>query len=151
MKKALVFVFAMSSLALWSQNNEQEAVQLAIEKFFEGFHQQDTLALQNSVSDAIVLQTISTDSLGSTVVRSESFNKFAQSIASIPKTMKFEEKLKSFSIQIDGNMANAWTPYEFWLRDEFHHCGVNSFQLVKYGEDWKIVYLIDTRRKEGCD
>ncbi len=79
------------------------------------------------------------------------YEKFVQGLISIPKTTTFEEKLKSFSIQIDGAMANAWTPYEFWLNGAFHHCGVNSFQLVKYGANWKIVYLIDTRRKEDCD
>jgi len=150
MKKSLIILCCLVSLATWGQANEKDAVQLAIETFFDGFHKQDTLALQKSVSEAIVLQTISKDSLGNTIVKVIPFNKFAQGIASIPKTTTFEEKLNSFSIQVDGNMANAWTPYEFWLNGAFHHCGVNSFQLVKHGTDWKIVYLIDTRRKEGC-
>ncbi len=47
-------------------------------------------------------------------------------------------------------MANAWTPYEFWYNGNFSHCGVNSFQLIKKDEKWKIIYLVDTRRKEGC-
>ncbi|UWX56421.1 hypothetical protein NYZ99_09635 [Maribacter litopenaei] len=56
-----------------------------------------------------------------------------------------------YSIQIDGAMANAWTPYEFRINDNFSHCGVNSFQMVKLEGEWKIIYLIDTRRKEGCE
>lgn len=47
-------------------------------------------------------------------------------------------------------MANAWTNYEFWLNDEFHHCGVNSFQLLKEDDIWKIIYLVDIRRVEDC-
>jgi hypothetical protein len=73
-----------------------------------------------------------------------------KSIARIPKDKKFEEKLLGFNIQVDGNMANAWTPYEFWYEGEFSHCGVNSFQLIKDDGEWKIIYLVDTRRKEGC-
>ncbi len=151
MKNTLIAIaFVVCSIAQ-AQDAEKAAVQNAIVTFFDGFHAQDTLALQQSAADAIVLQTISKDSLGNTVVRSTPYNKFVQGMASIPKTTKFEEKLKSFTIQIDGEMANAWTPYEFWLNDEFHHCGVNSFQLVKFEDKWKIVYLIDTRRKEDCD
>jgi hypothetical protein len=48
-------------------------------------------------------------------------------------------------------MAAAWTPYRFYRNGEFSHCGVNSFQLVKMAEGWKIVYIIDTRRKEPCE
>jgi len=151
MKKIVTLCCIILTGIAWGQQNAKEEVQLAIEHFFDGFHKQDTLALQKSVSDAVVLQTISKDSLGSTVVRSESFQNFAKGIASIPKEISFQEKLTGFNIQIDGNMANAWVSYEFWLKGEFHHCGVNSFQLVKYDDTWKIVYLIDTRRKEKCE
>ena len=150
MKKSLILLCVLLSFTSWSQTSEEDAVKLAIEKFFEGFHKQDTLALKQSASDAVVMQTISKDSIGNTVVRSMPFEKFVEGIASIPETTKFEERLNSFSIQVDGNMANAWTPYEFWINDGFSHCGVNSFQLVKYAAGWKIVYLIDTRRKENC-
>ncbi len=47
-------------------------------------------------------------------------------------------------------MANVWAPYEFYLNNDFSHCGVNSFQLFFDGIQWKIIYLIDTRRKQGC-
>ena len=45
-------------------------------------------------------------------------------------------------------MANAWTPYQFWFNDQFSHCGVNSFQLIKVDNTWKIFFLVDTRRKD---
>jgi hypothetical protein len=46
-------------------------------------------------------------------------------------------------------MANAWTSYEFYINGKLSHKGVNSFTLFKESEDlgWKIVHLIDTRRK----
>ena len=78
-------------------------------------------------------------------------SKFITSILSIPENQKFEEKLLSFDIKIDGNMANAWTPYEFWFNDQFSHCGVNSFQLIKVDNAWKIFFLVDTRRKDCED
>ncbi len=133
-----------------SQNPELE-VKNTVETFFIGFHQQDSTLVHNVVTKDVILQSIGTDKNGKTVVRNEDFNQFITAIMSIPKDQKFEEKLLSFNIQIDGNMANVWTPYEFWFNGEFSHCGVNSFQLVKIDEAWKIIYLIDTRRKTGCE
>jgi hypothetical protein len=47
-------------------------------------------------------------------------------------------------------MATAWTPYNFYFNGKFSHCGVNNFVLVKQDNGWKIQYIIDTRRRQGC-
>lgn len=134
-----------------AQNNEEKMVKRTIEGFFDAFHQQDSMAIRETVSKDIVLQTIGKDADGREVVKTDDFNHFLKSIVAIPATTKFEEKIMSYNIQIDGAMANAWTNYEFWVNDSFSHCGVNSFQLFNDQGSWKIIYLIDTRRKEGCD
>ena len=133
-----------------AQESDEAKVQKTIEAFFDGFHKQDSLLIKQTVSDGIIAQTIGKKKDGTTALRTEDFSKFLKSIASIPDTVNFQEKILSFKIQVDGAMANAWTPYEFWYNDSFSHCGVYSFQLLKDGEDWKIIYLIDTRRKKGC-
>ena len=144
-------VFLMAFNFVNAQNSAEEMVKNTIDSFFEAFHQQDSMALKETVSKGIVLQTIGKDTDGREVVKTDNFNHFLRSIVAIPTTTKFEEKIKSYNIQIDGAMANAWTTYEFWLNDGFSHCGVNSFQLFNDRGAWKIIYLIDTRRKEGCD
>lgn len=139
--------FGFNALA---QNSELE-VRQTVETFFDGFHQQDSLIIKKMVIKDVILQTIGTDKEGNTIIRTEEFGSFIKSIVSIPKDQTFEEKLLSFNIQMDGDMAHVWTPYEFWFNGAFSHCGVNSFQLVKLKGDWKIIYLIDTRRKTGCE
>lgn len=49
-----------------------------------------------------------------------------------------EDKLLSYSINIDNNMANVWTPYEFYFNTTFSNCGVISFLLFKENNQWKI-------------
>lgn len=149
--KKLFLLMALSSLSLSAQDSDKEAVQKTIETFFMGFHAQDSLIIKQTVAKGIILQRISQDSAGKTLVRTDDFSKFLKSIVSLPKESKFEEIIKSYNIQIDGPMANAWTPYEFRLKDAFHHCGVNSFQLVKNEGAWKILYLVDTGRSGNCD
>ena len=55
-------------------------------------------------------------------------------------------------IQIDGNMAQAWAPYAFYVGKKFSHCGVDAFQLFKSTDGvWRIFHLADTRQKDGCN
>lgn len=126
---------------------QKQEVQKTIELFFEGFHQKDTLKIQSVCSSKIILQSISESSSKGNKISDESAKEFYKSIASIPSNMKFQEKILSYNIQIDGTMAHVWAPYEFYLNDKLSHSGVNTFTLFKENNGWKIIYLIDTRRK----
>ena len=150
MKKLLLLLTLCLGLNLNAQNSDIEDVKATVKAFFEAFHKQDTTALKSMAKGDIKLQSISVNAEGKSVLKENDYSQFIKSIASIPKDNTFEEKLLDFSIQDDGNMANAWTPYEFWYNGNFSHCGVNSFQLIKEDKDWKILYLVDTRRRKGC-
>lgn len=152
MKYKLTVLFSLFISCLYGQQEEKARVQKAIEYFFEGFHEQDSAKIKEVFSRNAIIQTIATPEDGDVKVENEDFATFLKSIVSIPKTTRFKEILKNFTIQIDGPMAHAWTPYEFLLDDTFHHCGVNSFQLVKKAErGWQIIYIIDTRRRSPCN
>jgi hypothetical protein len=62
--------------------------------------------------------------------------------------MKFEERILNYYTQIDGNLANVWTPYEFYIYEKFSHMGANSFTLYNDNGKWQIIHIIDTRRKK---
>jgi hypothetical protein len=83
-------------------------------------------------------------------VRAESVNDFAAFVAKSKKGIA-DERIEFGTILVDDNLASVWTPYQFYYDGKFSHCGVNSFQLVRGGEGWKIQYLIDTRRKQPCN
>jgi hypothetical protein len=53
-------------------------------------------------------------------------------------------------ILVDGNLAQVWMSYAFYLGKKFSHCGVNAFQLTKVDGSWKIFHLAYTRQREGC-
>ncbi len=150
MKLPLFFIFGLMNLVALAQTEEELQVKQNIIEFFDAFHAQDSIAIKNTVYPSILLQTIGVNKEGKSVLKTENFNDLVESIISIPDTTNFQERIMSYSIQIDGNMANAWTPYEFWINNQFHHCGVNSFQLFREENRWKIIYLIDTRRKSDC-
>lgn len=140
------FVFMNS----FSQSAQEEEVKSTIVSFFEAFHKQDTSVMKSMVKGNIKMQSIGKAPDGKTLLNENSFDQFTKSIAGIPKEKSFEEKITDYMIKVDGDMANAWTPYEFWFDGNFSHCGVNSFQLLKESGQWKIIYLVDTRRKDNC-
>ncbi len=145
--------FLLCALALHAghaQSGPGEEVRAVIDRFFEGFHQRDTALMQTVLHQRVHMQRIGRDPSGVPVLQDQSVTDFLISIASLPDTLQVRERLLDYRIQTDGDMAHAWTPYEFYLQGAFHHCGVNSFQLVRGDGSWKIIYIVDTRRVGTC-
>jgi hypothetical protein len=143
MKKILLVVVL---LCVGIVNAQKEQVQKTIETFFEGFHAKDTIKIKSTCSSTMILQSISENTKGNKL-SDEKPAAFYKSIASIPADIKFEERILSYNIQVDGSMAHVWTPYEFYVNGKLSHKGVNAFTLYLDGTTWKIIHLIDTRRK----
>lgn len=143
MKKSFLIICLIVTTPFEAQNQE---IQKVIETFFEDFHAKDTVKMKSVCSDKIILQSIMENAKGSKL-SDESAKEFYNSIATIPNDFKFEEKILNYSIQVDGTMAHVWTPYKFYINGKLSHSGVNAFSLYKENGIWKIIYVIDTRRK----
>jgi len=146
MKKIILIIITVFSINMNAQDFQKEAVKNTIQTFFEGFHHRDTLLLHQVCTDKMILQSIQESANGNSLTE-EPLQFFYRSIASMPKDLKYNEQILSYTIQVDGSMAHAWTPYEFYLNGKLSHKGVNAFTLFKEKDSWKIVYIIDTRRK----
>ena len=146
----LFLIMLITGNIIAQQNTAQDEVKRTVETFFEGFHKGDTTLMKSVMVDKFTTQTAYKNKEGEDILVTEESSKLINAIANKPADQKWDERLLDFKIQVDGNMANAWTPYEFWYNGEFSHCGVNSFQLFNDNGQWKIIYLIDTRRKKGC-
>ena len=105
--------------------------------------------MKSSFTDSAILQSVS-EKNGKVSVINESINDFANSISKLSKD-DADERIQFDLIKIDGALAIAWTPYKFYYKGKFSHCGVDSYQLVRIDGTWKIQYIIDTRRKDNCE
>lgn len=150
MKRYLYFLFFLICVNIHAQTDDEKAAKQAVIQFFEGFHQKDSVMMQEVVHKDIILQTTYMTKKGEAVLRNQKADGFIKAVVSRAESPTWDERIQSYNVQVDGTMANVWTPYEFWLDGKFLHCGVNSFQLFKDNGKWKIIYLIDTRRKKGC-
>jgi len=138
------------SYPLTAQQTQEDKIKEVISLFFEGLQSGDTIKIKETISDNLILQTTFINKNGESILKNENVSTFLNSVALKNQEDEWEEKLLSVDINIDDSMANVWTPYEFYFNNEFSHCGVNSFQMFNDGSDWKIIYLIDTRRKQDC-
>jgi hypothetical protein len=144
----LVLFFSTKVIA---QPAEETLVQESIERFFLGMKNGDTTLMKNQLFLNCSLQTVGINKEGKSEIHSTEMGAFIQAIASKPLSQVYDERISSYDIKIDQSMAIAWTPYQFYLNENFLHCGVNAFLLIKVKEQWKIFSISDTRKNDDCE
>jgi len=147
MNKIIILLFLLITSFCNAQN---DAIKNAITTFFEGLQKGDTIAVNKAIHKDLIMQTIFVNEEGKSTLNSETRAHFLNAISGKKKEDIWLEKLLSYTIQVDENLATVWTPYEFYFNHKFSHCGVNAFQLFFNGENWEIISIIDTRRTVNC-
>jgi hypothetical protein len=150
MKQLFIIFLSVCLSAAANAQTPEDSVKAVINNLFTAMKTGDVELLKGSFADTAILQTITRNKEGKTIVQTDAVSAFAESISKLPKGAA-DERIVFDVVKIDGPLAIAWTPYKFYFNDKFSHCGVNSFQLVRFNGKWKIQYLIDTRRRAGCE
>ena len=149
MKYFFIVLTVMIYGATTKAQTAEDSVKTVINNMFTGMKTADALLLKSCFADSMILQTISRTKEGKLVVRNEAPSGFIDYVSK-ESPGNADERITFDVVKVDGPLAIAWTPYSFYYKGQFSHCGVNSFQLVRFNGEWKIQYLIDTRRKQGC-
>ncbi|KEO72797.1 nuclear transport factor 2 family protein [Anditalea andensis] len=151
-KKLIVGTFLLFSiLPLYAQQlQDKNEIQQVISNLFQGMRDKDQQLIEKSFHSEAVMHTAAQSPDG-TKLGSNSVNEFINRVAVTPPETILDERIQDYHIQVDGDIASAWTPYRFYVNDGFSHCGVNSFQFIRIDGQWKITYVIDTRRKDNCN
>lgn len=140
------FFLGFCLLLLQPAFSQQDEVKQTILDFFKAFHARDTVAMKAVIDKEIVFHTVSEKASG-VVMEVESRENFLRSVASMSKSIAYEERLTGWNIQVDKKLAHVWTPYEFYVNGQLVHTGVDSFQLYWKNGFWKIIYCADTRNR----
>ena len=150
MKRLLIFLLVINFSAIVNAQSAEDSVKTVINKLFEAMKTGDAVLLKSTFAESAILQTIGRSKEGNVIIQNEEVAGFIDFVSKQPNGAA-DERIVFDMIKIDGPLAIVWTPYKFYFNGTFSHCGVNSFQLVKINNDWKIQYLIDTRRRKGCE
>jgi hypothetical protein len=146
MKKVLLVALILSLIKTANAQSAGDSVKAIINQLFAAMKNGDASLLKGTFADSAILQTITPQGQ----IRTDDVGAFVKQVAFLPKG-DADERISFDVVKVDGGLAIAWTPYKFYYKGAFSHCGVNSFQLVRMNGRWKIQYLIDTRQKENCE
>lgn len=148
--KALIVAVALGFVATASlaQNPDEKAALGAIERIFEGMRTADTVLVRAQFADGARFAMVGSRTEPGKIVF-QTVDGWIRAIGTSNK--RWDERVHDAQIRVDGNIAQAWTPYAFYLDNALRHCGVNSIELLKDASGaWKITQLSDTQRREGC-
>ena len=146
----VLLLLTTSQIIYAQQETSKQAIKKTINLFFEGLHKGDSTLMKKTLHKDIKIQTTNSNTKGEKFLKTESRLGLLTNVANKKPENKYFEKLLSYDIKIDGNLASVWTPYEFYFNGNFNHCGANSFQLFNNNGSWEIIYLVDMRRRQGC-
>jgi hypothetical protein len=150
MKKLIILlaIIANCSIAL-AQQTATDAIKQTVNNMFDAMRKSDSALLRSTFAKGIVFQSVANKKDGTTALVTENPDDFIKMVGT-PHQGIYDDRIVFQDIKIDGDLASIWAPYKFYLNDKFSHCGVDVFQLMKTVAGWKIIYVVDTRRKDNC-
>ena len=128
-----------------AQNAEKDVVTV-VERLFEGMRTRDTTMMRSVFDPSAKLYGVTREG----TVRASAPDDFIRSVGGRDGPM-LDEKVFAPIVQIDGDLASVWTFYTLHIGEQFSHCGIDAFMLLRVAGQWKIVSLADTRRQENCE
>lgn len=154
MKKVLVLILLISAsiTPVFSQASPSDSIAIAkiIQDVFDGMRESDTSKMAPYMHPNIQMQSLSVDGDGNKVTPLNGASGWLNAVASNNDAI-WDEQIANLKIHSDGAVATAWMDYKFYLGENLSHCGINSFQFIKMNEKWKIIYIIDSRKKNNCN
>jgi len=153
MKKKLILLAALGLMAIkgWSQPvSEEAAVKELVYRLFSGMEKGDSAMVHSAFAPNVTMATVYRDKANTPQIKFEnSLVEFLKAVGT-PHADTWYEEIWNLSVKIDGDLAQAWCEYAFYIGNKFSHCGVDSFEFHKGKDGWKIFHLADTRRRTGC-
>jgi len=149
MKKIFLLPFLLLSFNIFAQSEEEKAVKVVIDQMFDAMRAGDSTSLRSIFHPSARLMSVFYNKEGESKIHDGDIDRFIVAVGT-PHDEVWDEKIWSYDIQIDGNLASVWTEYSFFLGENLRHCGVNAFHLFKSDDGWLITQITDTRRRENC-
>ena len=148
--RILITLLGLFSVALFAQPNIDDAIQTPIKNLFLAMEKGDSALLRTTFHTDVTLITV-LEKEGKFALRKETDIKGFATAVGTPHADVWAEPIWDIKTEQDGNFAQVWAKYAFYLGNKFSHCGIDTFQLIKTANGWKIFYLADTRQRTGCN
>jgi hypothetical protein len=119
----------------------------AVDQFFLGMRMANESILRAALAPDVRFAVLDA-SADSATTAAQSMDGFIRSV--VVSGGAWNEQIYEVETRVDDTVASVWAPYTFYVQGRISHCGVNSIELLRGAEGWKITQISDTRRTVGC-
>jgi ketosteroid isomerase-like protein len=155
MKRLLLLCGALGALgcaAATSTNAastaDRDAVIAAVQELFDAMRTRDTSAIRAAFTPGAQLVSIRSVSGAPARFQTQPLAAFVTSISRASDELV--ERMWDPRVDVAGDIASLWAPYEFRIGGNFSHCGHDAVHLVRTAEGWKIAGITYTAITTGC-
>jgi len=125
---------------------EREAVLAVVQAFFDTMAAKDVAGARRTVVPEGRFHSAGQQD-GKPRIRAFTSEDYLKDL-SVPMKPNVRERMWNPEVRIRGFVASVWTPYDFWRDGKFSHCGIDSFDLIKTDEGWRIAgisYTVESK------
>lgn len=127
---------------------DRDAVIGAVQTLFDAMRARDTSAIRAVFTPGA--QLVSVRAVPGAPARFQT-QPLAAFVASIGRASEeLVERMWDPRVEVAGDIASLWAPYDFRIGANFSHCGHDAVHLVRTAEGWKIAGITYTVITTGC-
>jgi cyclopropane fatty-acyl-phospholipid synthase-like methyltransferase len=135
----------LALLPLAAQTSAENDALAVCQKVFDGMAANDAAKILSSMTADARLYGVRANGVAYAMPADQWANRLAG------MQSKFVERFtKAPVVSMHATIANVWGEYEFLRDGKFTHCGVDSFNLLKTADGWKVAAIFDTEETTGC-
>lgn len=127
---------------------DRAAVIAAVQSLFDAMRTRDTSAIRTAFAPNAQLVSIRTVPGAPARFQVQPLAAFVTSIGRAPDELV--ERMWDPLVEVAGDMASLWAPYDFRIGANFSHCGHDAVHLVRTAEGWKVAGITYTVVTAGC-
>lgn len=141
---AAALIFPVTASA---QSADEKAVLATVQRMFDGMRAADSTMVRSVFAVGARFAAIDARN-GPAALKFDPVDGWLSGIAKSAR--RWDEQVYDVQVRVDGDMAQVWAPYTFYLDQKVRHCGVDAMELLKDATGWKVTQLSDTQRRENC-
>lgn len=145
---SIIFTLAISVSAFAQKTDDAKDALAVINKLFTEMANHNPAAITELWTKESNLTAVIKRKDGTTVIHSMNGEAFSKNFAE--KKNEIKEDMYEMKTFVDGEIAMVWGRYVFFVDGKVSHCGLNTFQLVKADNVWKIANAASTIDPNAC-
>lgn len=127
---------------------DRAAVIAAVQSLFDAMRTRDTIALRAGFTPNAQLISIRTVPGAPARYQVTPLSAFVTSIGRPGEELV--ERMWNPRVDVAGDIASLWAPYDFRIGSNFSHCGHDAVHLARTADGWKIAAITYTVVTTGC-